>query len=371
MIGRRKTPSYLPARVYEKHGSWWFVDKDRKWHKLCRINDGIARLYEVLAQFTKDGDKSGLSADTMPALVDDWVSSRLNGYTSKTRGQYIRMAAFIKSEFGPQWMIEDVRPADVARFLDKHFSSKPNTSNKYKALFSLIFSHAIRKGLRDRNPARELSGAKEQKRDRYITDDEFNAVRIAAMYDGHRRPAASGAALVCLLDLAYQTAQRFGDLLALNWQDVSEDGIYFRPSKTVNSSGIKLLIEMNPELKATLDAAKSGKVKAIGPVICTRTGGRYSYFGAQTAWKRTVARARKWYEQDCARATPPVAPDPAFLAGMHFHDLRAKALTDKRRIDGADAAQALAGHTTAEMTAHYTKAREVERVSPVPIRRAS
>ena len=49
--------------------------------------------------------------------------------------------------------------------------------------------------------------------------------------------------------------------------------------------------------------------------------------------------------------------------GMHFHDLRVKALTDKRI--GAEAAQALGGHTTAEMTAHYTKAREMERVSLV------
>jgi integrase len=56
---------------------------------------------------------------------------------------------------------------------------------------------------------------------------------------------------------------------------------------------------------------------------------------------------------------------------MHFHDLRAKALTDKRRLEGAEAAQALAGHTTAKMTAHYTKSREVERVKPVSIKRAS
>jgi len=54
---------------------------------------------------------------------------------------------------------------------------------------------------------------------------------------------------------------------------------------------------------------------------------------------------------------------------MHFHNLRAKALTDKRRQEGAEAAQALAGHTTAQMTAHYTKAREVERVSPVSLER--
>lgn len=369
MIGRRKKPSHLPARVYEKHGSWWFVDQQRKWHKLCRIDEGITRLYERLADFTRAGDQLRSSTGTMPALIDDWIMTKLSAYSPKTKGQYVRMAAFIKQEFGPQWMIEDVRPADVARFLDKHFSGKANTSNKYKALFSLIFAHAIRKGLRDRNPAREVEGAKEKKRDRYITDAELDAIRAAALVDNHGRPAVSGRALVCLVDLAYQTAQRFGDLLALNWQDVTDEGIYFHPSKTVNSSGVRLLIEMTPDLRTTLEGAKRGKIKAIGPVICTSTGGRYTYIGAQSAWRRAVARAREEYEKLCSETG--AQPEPRFLKGMHFHDLRAKALTDKRRLEGADAAQALAGHTTAQMTAHYTKAREVERVSPVPMKRAS
>ncbi|SIT38588.1 hypothetical protein BN2476_170196 [Paraburkholderia piptadeniae] len=45
--------------------------------------------------------------------------------------------------------------------------------------------------------------------------------------------------IVCLIDLAYQTAQRISHLLALNWQDVSAEGIFFNPAKTVNSSGVR------------------------------------------------------------------------------------------------------------------------------------
>jgi len=367
MIGRRKTPSHLPARVYEKHGAWWFVNKDRKWIKLCRVDEGITTLYEKLADLMRDGEST--ARNTMPSLVDDWIAAKLSGYSAKTRGQYVRMAAFIKTDFDDKWAIEDVRPADIARFLDKHFSKKANTSNKYKALLSLIFTHAVRKGLRDRNPAREVEGAKEKKRDRYITDAELDAIRAAGLVDNSGREAISGRALVCLIDLAYQTAQRIGDLLALNWQDVSDEGIYFRPNKTVNSSGVRLLIEMTPDLRATLEDAKRGKVKAIGPVICTSSGGRYTYIGAQSAWRRAIERARLAYDKGCQEAGNPA--DPQYLRGIHFHDLRAKALTDKRRLEGADAAQALAGHTTAQMTAHYTKSREVERVSPVPMKRAS
>ncbi|MCA8319453.1 tyrosine-type recombinase/integrase [Burkholderia cepacia] len=172
-----------------------------------------------------------------------------------------------------------------------------------------------------------------------------------------------------MIDLAYQTAQRIGDLLALNWQNVSDEGISFHPSKTVNSSGVRLLIEMTPDLRETLDRARGGKITAIGPVICTHAGGRFTYIGAYSGWKRACQRARSAYEKDCeARG---IAPNPQYLIGMDFHDLRAKALTDLKRQRGAAAAQSLAGHTTESMTAHYTKSREVERVQPVPLTRAS
>ncbi|QRQ86299.1 tyrosine-type recombinase/integrase [Cupriavidus oxalaticus] len=361
MIGRRKNASPLPSRVYEKNGAWYFVDIRRKWHKLCRVSDGLTALYTALASINRDRDERRMN--TMPALVDAWLLAKLGSYAPKTQEEYRRMATFIRSEFDDQWLVEDVEPKDIARFLDKHFEAKPNASNKYRALLSVMFTFAVRKGLRNANPVTEVAGATEGKRDRYITDAELQAVRAAALLGNNNKPTPSGAPIVALIDLAYQTAQRIGDLLALNWSNVSDEGIMFHPAKTVNSSGVRMLIEMTPDLQATLDSAKAGKVKAIGPVICTQSGGRFTYSGAQTAWKRACQRARQRYEKSCAESGE--TPDPRHLVGMHFHDLRAKALTDLRRQAGAAAAQALAGHTTAEMTAHYTKAREIERVRPV------
>ncbi|MGO4326776.1 tyrosine-type recombinase/integrase [Cupriavidus sp. 2TAF22] len=227
----------------------------------------------------------------------------------------------------------------------------------------MIFTYAVRKGLCDRNPVREVAGASEGKRDRYITDAELDAVRAAAQIGKDGKSTPSGLAIMALIDLAYQTAQRIGDLLELKWSDVSDEGILFHPAKTVNSSGVRMLVEMTPELQATLNMAKGGKVKAIGPVISTQTGGKFTYSGAQTAWKRACQRALESYEASCKNVGK--EPDALHLTGMHFHDLRAKALTDKGRTEGAAAAQALGGHTTAEMTAHYTKARTLERVTPV------
>jgi len=45
----------------------------------------------------------------------------------------------------------------------------------------------------------------------------------------------------------------------------------------------------------------------------------------------------------------------ADLPALHFHDLRAKAVTDAKRAHGRDFAQALAGHASCEMTDAYVR----------------
>lgn len=366
MIGRRKKASPLPSRVYEKNGAWYFVDIKRKWHKLCRVSDGLTRLYTELAAINRDREVR--DDEMMAGLVDAWMLAKLPSYAHNTQEEYRRMALNIRAEF-IEYRVDEVQPKNVARFLDLKFSKTPSLSNKYRALLSVIMAFGVRKGLRNDNPVREVSGVTEKKRDRYIADGELEAIKDAARHDDMGRSVPSSRAFIALVDLAYLTAQRIGDLLALNWSDVTEEGVYFHPAKTVNSSGVRLLVAMSPDLRETLDAAKGGKVVALGPVISIAAGGRMTYDSANKIWTRTCERARRRYEKKCREAG--TAPDERWLVDMHFHDLRAKALTDKRRAEGAEAAQALAGHTTAAMTAHYTKSREVETVTPLALKRSS
>jgi integrase len=43
------------------------------------------------------------------------------------------------------------------------------------------------------------------------------------------------------------------------------------------------------------------------------------------------------------------------LADIHFHDLRAKAVTDAKRLHGRDFAQAFAGHASGDMKDAYVR----------------
>lgn len=81
-------------------------------------------------------------------------------------------------------------------------------------------------------------------------------------------------------------------------------------------------------------------------LFCTRQGQPYSDTGFKAMWNRVQI---KWAVQGGQRFT--------------FHDIRAKALTDAKRL-GMDA-QSLAGHATAAMTEHYIKQREFKVVKPL------
>src|SRR5260363_290715 len=99
---------------------------------------------------------------TMFKLLERWKNEALSKYALKTRKEYIRMTDIASKAFA-EFDIEHVRPMHIAAFVDDNFIDKPNAANKYKALLSLVFSFAVRKGLRDDNPCRDIHGVPEPK----------------------------------------------------------------------------------------------------------------------------------------------------------------------------------------------------------------
>ena len=64
----------LPKRVYLKHGSLWFVDIERKWHKLCRADAGELAMYQALAARLE-----ALPLSRMPAAIAKFKTPQLKG----------------------------------------------------------------------------------------------------------------------------------------------------------------------------------------------------------------------------------------------------------------------------------------------------
>lgn len=326
--------SDLPKRVFISNGSYYHVaavGAKRKWTKLARVKDGLPAMYRALADLTA----ADLTDDTVPKLIGDWLREVGSRHTPKTRENDAYQCRTIGESFA-EFRARDVRPPDVSEFLAA-FVNMPRTFNAYRAMVRELMRFAEAKGFRDpgTNPVDSLKTMPLKARNRYITDSELRRIKVAAHYGADGLRTRSGPMLCALIDMAYLTGQRIGDLLTMEWSELGVDGILFAPNKVAGSTGAKVLIEWSPKLIDVVRRLKGFKKRHLRYLFVTQDGQPYTYSGASTAWKRAVKRSG--------------------VKGVHFHDLRAKALTDVDELRGIGQAQRMGGHSTQTQTAEYVR----------------
>jgi integrase len=319
----RQRDKHLPPCVYHRHGAYYLVRRG-VWTRLG------ADLPSALAAYAR-GITAG-PATTLAQLLDATVADAAQRVTPGTLAAYRRAAEVLKAtlvEFAP----EEVRPRHVAQVLD-HYAGHPSTANHIRTVLKLAYDRAVRQGLVDANPVTPIRPAPAAKRTRYLTDAEYRAVWQAA-----------GAPLRAIMDLAYLTGQRIGDVLALREDQITADGIEIDQRKT----GKRLLIAWSADLRAAVEAARAlhGSHRRLW-LLAQRNGRPRSYYGVRDLWDRACERAG--------------------VTDARLHDLRAKALTDAKR-QGHDA-QALAGHATEATTVRYLRGRERDVVEGPAFRNA-
>lgn len=326
----------LPPRVKPKHGRYYLLSQStergetgrlkRRWVPLSKVKDGPAALYDALARLHR-----APSDTSMPAVIAAWRQDCLQDYAYNTRIEYERMSIVIAKAFDA-FDVRDVEPKDVADLIDQ-WKDKKRAGNAYRALLSLIMAYACRKGIGGMkiNPVREVAGFRETPRSRYLADDELAAIK-----------AKSSPMTAAMIDLALVTGQRIGDLLALKWSDVLEQGIVFRPAKVKDRTAVAVPIKMTLRLRAVLDRCKVATKVGSMWVIHTRQGQPLSYHGAHSAWIRACAAAK--------------------VENANIHDLKHRALTDAER-QGKDARR-LGGHSSKAMTQRYIEAAGLDWIDP-------
>ena len=305
----------LPPCVYFKHGSYWHV-KAGKWSKLG------ADLASALAEYARriDGTESG----GMPELIERVYLHRAASLAEETRKSYRTSANVLKrklKEFSP----EQVKSRHVAEIRDS-MRVTPTSANKAIGFLSVVFAQAVEWQMIDSNPCVGVRKIKVLARDRYITPTEY-----AAIYD------KAGDRLQVIMDLCYLTGQRIGDILRLRESDIHDGGIYFKATKTANSTQSQITVAWTDELRATVARARSmqGKVRSL-TLLRGRTNKAPIYRSVATQW-----------DSACIAAG---------VENAHLHDLRARSLTDTD-AQGGDA-QALGGHADKRMTERYLRLRK-------------
>lgn len=296
-------------RYYYDHGG-----KPRKWEPLGKDWAKVLTRYQELQNGQcKSGGNIGW-------LIDRFLATR-TGLAENTLTNYRKSAKVINSVF-LDCPIEDLRRGHVLDFID-HYPSKQMARNAVLFL-KMVLSYGVDRELLKLNPLEGLRLKGQSHRDRYLTDEEFMAVRA------HLQPVYQVAA-----DLAYQFALRVSGVVALKFSHIKDGVLSFHPKKSKRPISYRV----DDEAEAVLERARKlpGAVRGL-TVICDRHG--------KPIKAEAVSRAFA------------VAAKAAKIPNARFHDIRAKSASDE-----ASTAQGRLGHTDAKTTAGYLRKPMI--VSPI------
>lgn len=315
-------PRTLPRWMHLNHGRYYLVRKN-KWTPLSRnLHDALVEY----ARLTAGPDAGALGELVARALTD--MKKTVAASTFKNYMTCSRRVLEAFAEFAPQ----QIRPTHIAQFLDDN-KDTPSMANLLRAFLRGVFVRAVRWGIVEADPTRDIRPFKTGKRTRYITDAEFERIRE------HASPT-----LQCLMDIAYITGQRIGDVMGIRYADISETGLYVEQEKT----HARVLIAMTPDLADAIVRAKGlhRSVKAL-TLFHKRDGTPLAYTTIYGHWRRACEKAE--------------------VKDAHFHDIRAATATDARAA-GMDS-RSLLGHTTESSHNRYLRSKIVPVAQPVPARR--
>lgn len=309
--------------MHQKHGAYYLVRENRWKHLGRNLHDALVEY----ARLTAGPDKAAFADLVSRTLAD----LKLTVAESTFRNYQLCSHQVLKSfaNFTPQ----QVKPYHVARFLDSR-KAKPGMANVLHTFLRNMFHRAVRWGIVESDPTRDIERFTISKRDRYITDEEFRAIK-----------AKAPPALACLMDLAYITGQRIGDCRHIKYSDISETGVFIKQQKTKT----RVLITMTPDLAEVIARARRLHQSIKGLTLFHGRDGRPLPYG--TLYQHWVK-----------------ACEAAKVENAHFHDIRAAAATDAK-AQGLDS-KALLGHTTDSSHNRYLRSKETKVATPNRARRS-
>ena len=168
--------------------------------------------------------KSAREAPTMVDLADDYLDRHAipNKRPKSVEGDRTLLSKYIRPRLGPLKVAETSR-RDIERL---HLALKPTPyqANRALALLSKMFSLAVAWGWREDNPVTGIPKFPEEKRDRWLKDEELSRL-FQALDNSPNHRAAMAIRLLIL------TGSRRGEVLTATWDQFDLDqGVWTKPS---------------------------------------------------------------------------------------------------------------------------------------------
>lgn len=315
-MGRRKKKSHdLPRHMTFKHNSYYFRHPEsKKW-----INLGKERAKAFL-QYVSMTSPSAIVylCDLINAYLIEVTPSKA---TDSQRNDKQSAAKLI--EAFQSFTVEDVEPHHIYAYMDKRKETSAHWANKDRSFLLQCFKLAIKKGLINNNPCKQVSTISIKPRKRLIKKAEFDNFK-----------SISSDFIKNMADFAYSTKLRRGEILTIKISDITEDGILAHDHKNDKD----YIIEWTDSLRAIVSRIKAynanNRISSLY-LFSTKTGQPYSGTGFASIWRRAMDKALE---------------KGLVTERFTFHDIRAMSITYTAEKHGLQAASESAGHADTKIT---------------------
>lgn len=342
------------ARLYPKHGAFYYVHRDGSWE---RLGTDLAEAKRKAALFNDPEGTYGTIAYYLDCFVVHCEGKvKQKTLSQRTYKDYKRDSEPLKTWFG-KMSPSLIDPTHKAGYLDKGAElGRAVRANREIACMSSMLSWLARTGEGGvkRNPwiGAGIKRNKETPRERYVEHSEYQEVRALATKQVRG-----------LMDLIYRTLQRPEDIIGWTPANIvvknEPDGTR-RPVIRIPQSktGATVDIAITPEIEKILSDLKP-QGASTGPgmtLIHTGRGKRYTYGGLFAMLRRYIAKTT----ENKAKA---LAKEP--IRSFGFYDLKGKGATDMW-LSGIslEQIQVLCGHESVKTTEVYVKRRWHKTVEP-------
>jgi integrase len=333
-MGRKPTknlnlPPHMRKRVQRSGKVYYYLDTGAKPRKEIPLGDDyIVALRKYAEHYEIAKTESPSFGDVMTKYEVD-VMPTLATSTQRTHKHDMK---HLRAKFNDA-PLDQIKPMHIREFLDIH-RDKPTTANRCKRLFSTLWNHARGWGYTDaENPCTGIMGHALKKREVYVTDEVYDAVR-----------AHASEALREAMDFSYLTGQRPGDALKARMDDIEDGTLAIAQGKTGKRLRIAIVGQL-ADLIARIQVRKASHKTVHAQILMARDG--------QPMTKQILRDHFAAAKTAAAEKHPELAKA---IKEFWFYDLRAKAADDTSAERGEQAASDLLGHDSIKTTRkHYLR----------------
>ncbi|WP_150112412.1 tyrosine-type recombinase/integrase [Ferrovum myxofaciens] len=320
MEARRWKNGTIQYRYRMSDGRWIALGNDK--------NDAIRKVLDLSGE--------SLDLGTINAIWREYRESK--GWLSLaelTRKDYEGSSVALLGVFG-RMQASEVKASHVATYLDKR--SAPVRANREIALLSNLMQLAIRRGIVETNPCRQVRRNRETPRTREIRPDELRDFLAWCQKQGGQRVIIAAMAEFCAL-----VGSRRAEFLKLTWPQISGGEIRLQRAKQRGRVVVDV-VTVTGTLSLLLDRLRGLAADSrVGYVFPTRDGNAYTDHGFKALWSKLVKKAME---------------EKVVTERFTFHDLRAYHVTQYRKQSGMLPDLHSNPATTARV---YDRAKEVKR----------